>query len=312
MPAASDPLDGLAVFERGWLSSNNVLVHAAAGEPGAWLVDSSHVNHAEQTLALVQHALRGRPLAVIANTHLHSDHCGGNARLQRSLGASIALPPGQSEAVRDWDDDVLSYKATGQRMEAFGWQTLLVPGERFVAGGREWEILPTDGHDPHMVMLFDRRQGVLLSADALWENGFGLVFPELEGEPAFDGAAAVLDTIASLPVRVVVPGHGRPFSDVPQALARARRRLQGLRSDPARHARHALKVLLKYHLMEEESQPLEALLEWAGSTPLLGSLWLRFPPVGFREPRPWIEEVLQELVAAGAARIDDGVVFDAG
>ena len=82
-----DPLHGLTILERGWLSSNNVLVHAASGEAGAWLVDTSHVNHAAQTLALVQHALAGRPLAAIANTHLHSDHCGGNALLQQVFGA---------------------------------------------------------------------------------------------------------------------------------------------------------------------------------------------------------------------------------
>jgi hypothetical protein len=139
-----------------------------------------------------------------------------------------------------------------------------------------------------MVMLFDRAQGVLLSADALWENGFGLVFPELEGEPAFDDVGEVLDAIAALPVRLVVPGHGRPFDDVSGALERARSRLQGLRSDPARHARHALKVLVKYHVMEEREQALDALLDWAEATPLLRGLWLRHPPAGVASARAWV------------------------
>jgi hypothetical protein len=84
--------------------------------------------------------------------------------------------------------------------------------------------------------------------------------------------------LQALPVRLVVPGHGRPFDDVPAALERARSRLQGLRSDPARHARHALKVLVKYHVMEEREQALDTLLDWAESTPLLRGLWLRHPP----------------------------------
>ena len=50
-------LEGLAVFERGWLSSNNILLHGAEGEH-ATLIDSGYVTHAEQTLALVRHALR--------------------------------------------------------------------------------------------------------------------------------------------------------------------------------------------------------------------------------------------------------------
>jgi glyoxylase-like metal-dependent hydrolase (beta-lactamase superfamily II) len=301
-----DPLSGLAVFERGWLSSNNVLVHAAAGESGALLIDTSHVNHAEQTLALVRHELAGRPLAGLANTHLHSDHCGGNASLQRAYGVPLALPPGMADAVRHWDEDRLSYRATGQRMEAFDWQSLLVPGQTLVAGGREWEVLATGGHDPHMVMLFDRAQGLLLSADALWENGFGLVFPELEGEPAFDDVGQVLDAIEALPVRLVVPGHGKPFDDVPAALERARSRLQGLRSDPARHARHALKVLVKYHVMEEREQALDTLLDWAESTPLLRGLWLRHPPVGVARARDWVLGAVQDLVNGGALALVDG------
>ena len=116
-------LDGLSVFERGWLSSNNVLIHAAPGEPGAVLVDSGHLNHAEQTVALVRRALAGRPgerLARIVNTHLHSDHCGGNAALVAAFhDVPIAIPPGQAEAIRHWDQSALSYEPTGQRVARF-------------------------------------------------------------------------------------------------------------------------------------------------------------------------------------------------
>ena len=306
-----DPLHGLTVLERGWLSSNNVLVHAAPGEAGAWLVDTSHVNHAAQTLALVQHALAGRPLAGIANTHLHSDHCGGNALLQQAFGVPLAVPPGHADAVAAWDEHQLTYRLTGQRIEPFRHQSVLQPGSAVRAGGRDWEVLPAPGHDPHMVMLFDRRHGVLISADALWENGFGLVFPELQGEPGFDDVAQVLDLIAGLPVRVVVPGHGRPFNDVVAALARARQRLQGIRDDPSRHARHALKVMVKYHLMEERERPLDTLLDWAEAVPLFRDLWQRFPPKGLTGTRQWAEQAVQELVAGGALALRaDGLVAD--
>ncbi|MEN9629496.1 MAG: hypothetical protein RJA10_2723 [Pseudomonadota bacterium] len=306
-----DPLQGLTILERGWLSSNNVLVHAAPGEAGAWLVDSSHVNHAEQTLALVRHALAGRSLAGIANTHLHSDHCGGNALLQQVLEVPVRVPPGEADAVQAWDEGQLSYRLTGQRIAPFRHQGLLVPGDVLQAGGRAWEVMAAPGHDPHMVMLFDRARGVLISADALWENGFGLVFPELQGEPGFDDVAQVLDLISRLPVRVVIPGHGRPFADVQAALERARQRLHGIRTEPARHARHALKVMVKYHLMEEREQPLGALLDWAEAVPLFRDLWLRFPPAGVAGMRQWAERSVHELVTAGALTLRaDGVVAD--
>ena len=89
----------MRVFERGWLSSNNILF---IDDRQTALVDSGYTAHAAQTLALVQHALGGvRTLDLIANTHLHSDHCGGNAaycvtRKVRpdlsQLGHLVALP----------------------------------------------------------------------------------------------------------------------------------------------------------------------------------------------------------------------------
>ena len=100
----SPALHGLTVLERGWLSSNNVVIRGATGERGAVLVDSGHWVHAEQTVALVRRALRGETLARIVNTHLHSDHCGGNAALQRAFGAPIIVPPGNADAVASWDE----------------------------------------------------------------------------------------------------------------------------------------------------------------------------------------------------------------
>lgn len=307
----SDPLHGLQVFQRGWLSSNNLLIHAAPGEPGAVLVDTGHVNHAPQTEALLRQALAGRPLVQVLNTHLHSDHCGGNATLQRAFGVPVHIPPGQADAVKAWDDGALSYVATGQRIERYDVQGLVEPGSSFVAGGREWQVLAAPGHDPHSVMFFDAVHGVLLSADALWEHGFGVVFPEIEGEPGFDDVGAVLDLIASLPVRLVIPGHGAPFTDVATALQRAQARLKGLQADPARHARHALKVLIKYHLMEEGAMAMPAVTAWALGTPMLAGLWDRFAPVGLASAADWITITLDELVAGGALRRDAHMVFDA-
>ncbi len=308
--AAGHPaLAGLTVLERGWLSSNNVLVHAPGADDGAWLIDSGHVVHAGQTVALVRHALGGEPLARVLNTHLHSDHCGGNAALQQAFGAAVAVPPGQADAVRAWDLNRLGHDDFGRR-ERFTIDRTIGAGERFRAGARDWEVLPAPGHDPHSVMLFDAANGVLVSADALWANGFGLVFPELVGEPGFDDVGAVLDAIERLPVRVVIPGHGAPFTDVAGALQRARSRLAAYAADPARHARHALKVLLKYHLMEVREQPLPELLQWAADAPLVGRLWDGFGRSASASPLAWSEQAITELCAGGVLALRDGVVVD--
>jgi glyoxylase-like metal-dependent hydrolase (beta-lactamase superfamily II) len=295
-------LAGITVLERGWLSSNNVLIHAQGDEPGAVLVDSGHVSHAAQTVTLVKHALQGQALGRIVNTHLHSDHCGGNASLQRSFGVPVFIPPGQAEAVRRWDEVALSYAPTGQRCERFTISGTLQPGEALHAGGRRFEVLAAPGHDPESVVLFDADHGLLISADALWENGFGVVFPELEGESAFDDVGAVLDMIERLPVTLVVPGHGSPFADMPAAIARARSRLAAFVKDPQRHARYAAKVLVSYHLMEVQGETLAQLRTWVASTALFTTVWQRVGHAEARTPADWAEALAGELVASGALR----------
>lgn len=305
-PAPDSPpcpwLAGVTVLERGWLSSNNIVLHGAPDE-GATLVDTGHSIHAAQTLALVAAALRGERLAQIVNTHLHSDHCGGNAALARAHGATIRIAASQADAVAQWDMTRLTYRSTGQRCDRFGHDATLQPGERLTVGTRTWEVLGAPGHDPDSLLLFDARDGVLISADALWHNGFGVVFPELDGVAAFDDVATVLDLIGTLDARVVIPGHGAPFTDVGGALRRARQRLSKFVANPLLHARHAAKVLVKYHLMEERRQALEGLLAWAEATALLRRTLRR---AGFDDDaRAACTTLLAELVATGVARIDD-------
>ena len=303
--------DDLSVFERGWLSSNNILLHGDEGEP-ATLIDSSHCLHAAQTVALVQAALRpGQTLAQVVNTHLHADHCGGNAAVQRAFPETrIVIPPGLWDAVQRWDEVALSYQPTGERCERFTADARLAPDDMLAVGRRRWQALAAPGHDPHSLILFDADDGVLISADALWANGFGVVFPELEGEAAFDVVGATLDLIESLDASLVIPGHGAPFTDVAGALQRARSRLASFRAEPSRHARHAIKVLLKFHLLEVLREPLPELLAWFEAMPLAMRVWQdQGRPEGTL--RGWAERLLAELVASGAASVRGSVVHNA-
>lgn len=250
----------IRVFERGWLSSNNVLLVDPARTA---LVDTGYATHAAQTVALVRHALGPRALDLVVNTHLHSDHCGGNAQLQAAWPCDTLIPASSVPLVRDWDETGLSFLATGQTCERFGFTGVLTPGERLVLGGFEWEVIGAPGHDPDSVMLYAAQPRLLISADALWENGFGVIFPELDGESGFPQQQAVLETIAKLDIATVIPGHGAPFGNVEAALERAFSRLAWLRADPARNARNALKVLIVFKLLEVRSMTfatLEAML----------------------------------------------------
>ena len=298
---------GVTVLERGWLSANNVLI---TGPSGAALVDSGYCAHAAQTVALVQSALGGRPLDLLLNTHLHSDHCGGNAALQaRWSAAQTLIPPGLMPHVRRWNPEALSYTPTGQHCPPFRADGALTPGTSIALGGRDWQIHAAPGHDAHAVLLFEPRSRALISGDALWENGFGVVFPELDGENAFADVRATLDLIAQLEPLTVIPGHGSVFGDAPAALERARRRLAGFEADPAKHARHAAKVLLKYKLLEWQRIPMAQALAWMTATACITQVHQRH--FASKSLPVWATQLMQELAASGAARIDGQTLHNA-
>ena len=296
---------GITLFERGWLSSNNILLR---GKNGCALIDSGYATHAAQTLGLLTAALLGQPLDMLINTHLHSDHCGGNAALQAHFPRlQTWIPPGHARFVTPWNPEALSYLPTGQICPPFGYTATLQPNTEMALGEHLWQIHAAPGHDPHSVILFEPQSGLLISADALWENGFGVVFPELDGADAFTEVAQTLDVIEALAPRIVIPGHGAPFSDVPGALDRARRRLDSFVKAPQKHIRYAAKVLLKFKLLEVQSMPLESLLQWAQATPLLQQIYpsCAAPDQSFQD---WVLALLDELVRSGAASRDQHTV----
>jgi glyoxylase-like metal-dependent hydrolase (beta-lactamase superfamily II) len=298
---------GLHVLERSWLSSNGVLF---IGRRSTALVDSGYCTDAEQTVALVAHVLQGRTLDRLVNTHLHSDHCGGNAALQaRWPAVRTWIPPGLAAAVAAWDPVALGYQPEGQVCPRFRHDTLVLPGTEVELGDRAWQVHAAPGHDPDSVILFEPRSGTLISADALWENGFGIVFPELEDVSAFDEVSSTFDLIERLAPRWVIPGHGRVFPFEAAVLGRARDRLQAFVRNPSRHAHHAAKALLKFRLLETRQATLDELASWAAATPRFGSLRGRL--AADTAMAAWIESLAQELVHARVLRRVGDTIYNA-
>lgn len=297
-PSSAAPVlpPSIQVIERGWLSSNNIVLRDAQH---AAVVDTGYVSQSEQTLSLIRHALDTCPLAWIVNTHLHSDHCGGNAVLQRHYGCAIAVPHADAEAVRSWDEAQLSFRATGQLCERFDFDRTLVPGDTITLGDLRWNILGAPGHDPHAVMLYCADEGLLISGDALWQNGFGVIFPELDGLGGFAEQQALLECIAGLDLRCVIPGHGAPFGDVGAALDRAFSRLAYLRADPRRNARNALKVLIMFKLLEVRRMRHAELQAFAANSSVVQSCLRWFDTPGDAA----LAALLEELAHGGTLRM---------
>jgi len=292
----------IRVIERGWLSSNNIIL---TGPEDTVLVDSGYGAHAPQTLALVEHALLdqnpgGRTLDGLVNTHCHSDHMGGNAALQRRYRCHTSVPIGEAPLIERWDEDALLLAYADQRAEPFRVDATIAAGDRLSMGGIDWVAIAAPGHDTHALMFHAPRERILISGDALWEDGFGVLFPQLFGrEGTFAETRRTLDSIAALDLRLVIPGHGEAFEAVDAALERAYSRLHAFEEDPARLARHAARVMLTFALLEKQRLPIASLPDYVERTGILRDINRRFLAL---TPQQFAEWLVRELERARAAR----------
>jgi glyoxylase-like metal-dependent hydrolase (beta-lactamase superfamily II) len=293
------------VLVRDWLSGNNVVLR---GRDGHVLVDSGYSSHAPLTLALVDRVLQGAPLARLVNTHGHSDHVGGNAAIKDAYGCPIAFPAAEADLVERWDTKALLYDYADQEAPRFAVDERLHAGTTHVWGDLEWRLLSAPGHDMGALVFYNPEHRILISGDALWENGYGFVMPQCMQPEALPATRATLDMIAALDVRVVIPGHGDAFANVNAALERAYRRTDAYAADDARMARYALKALLAFTLLARRSMPLAALpgyVERIGVYRDINAAVLRMKPDAL------VQMLVDELVKAKAVEIDDGQIVPA-
>jgi glyoxylase-like metal-dependent hydrolase (beta-lactamase superfamily II) len=255
------------VFVRDWLSSNNVLLKSREGHV---LIDSGHVRHAPLTLALLgtPQGIAAEPLSRLVNTHCHSDHMGGNAAIRSRYACPIAVPAGEAPIIDGWDQTTLLLEYTGQDAPRFSYDEVIRPGERRIWGDLEWRALAAPGHDMGALVFFNDEHRILISGDALWENGYGLVLPREIDPRALPATRSTLEAIAALDACIVIPGHGEPFTDVGAALERAFARTEAFEADSLRVARHALKVLLVFTLLDRRRMALAELPGYVERVPV--------------------------------------------
>jgi glyoxylase-like metal-dependent hydrolase (beta-lactamase superfamily II) len=294
----------LHVFVRDWLSSNNVLLR---GRNDSVVIDSGYVKHVPLTLALIasRQGLDGAPLTKLVNTHCHSDHMGGNAAIARAYRCAVAVPENEAPLIEAWDAKALLLDYADQRADRFVFDDVLCAGATYLWGDLEWRALAAPGHDMAALVFYNPEHRILVSGDALWKNGYGFVMPPEIDPAAMPATRATLEMIASLDVRIVIPGHGEPFTDFDAALERAFQRTAAFEADPRRFARHALNVVLTFALLDRRQMLLADLPSYVDRIEIYRDFNARF----FRLPPPALAQMLVDsLEKAGVVRRDGDLV----
>jgi len=130
----------------------------------------------------------GRPVhLVVAHSHGHGDHHAGDAEFEdRPDTEVVGLRPEQVAAffqVADWP------RGTG----------------RYDLGGRVLAVVPTPGHEPAHIMVYDPRTQLLLSGDMLYPGR--LYVPVSRFAEFRDSAARLAAFAATHPIRALLGAH---------------------------------------------------------------------------------------------------------
>jgi glyoxylase-like metal-dependent hydrolase (beta-lactamase superfamily II) len=298
---------GITVIVRDWLNANHVLI---TGNEECALIDSGYGLHAQRTLELLRapQALGGRLLDRLINTHCHSDHMGGNAAIARAYGSPISLPVDAAPLIARWDTRELLLDYADQQAERFVCTDTIAAGDTLVLGNTQWLALAAPGHDMTALVFYAPEHRVLVSGDALWERGFGLIEPVDRLEERLAAARATLERIAALEVSVVIPGHGAPFSKVGPAIEHALQRVEAYAGDPLKLARHCLKSFFVFALLARGSiarKELPAYFERVPCYREYNKKFFRLAPVALAEM------LLDDLLQAGVIAQRDGELVPA-
>jgi glyoxylase-like metal-dependent hydrolase (beta-lactamase superfamily II) len=227
---------------------------------GVVLVDTGMHNagsmaHLER--AMEQVGLRVEHVRLVVCTHAHSDHCGEAATIAERAGCEVWMHPDHdhlSKAAADPDEalarrmeiarqsgvpeEPLREWAESRKGQGFGVAGEIRPDRDLVPGVvvdtdlGPWQVLETPGHAPSHVVLHQPERRLLISGDHV----LGRVSHYYDYGYSPDPVAEFLhslDAVDELDVRLSLPGHGRPFTDlaghVEANRALVRRRLHAVR-----------------------------------------------------------------------------------
>ena len=158
-----------------------------------------------------------KPLLAVAS-HTHFDHIGCHHefpdRAVHADEAGILANPKNTLTLADAyaTDEMFTrppegWSAAHYRVRAAPAQTLLTHGDMIELGDRAFEVVHTPGHSPGGIGLFERRSGVFLSGDIIYDG------PLIDDAYHSDIPVYVetLERLRDLPVSVVHGGHFPSF-----------------------------------------------------------------------------------------------------
>ncbi len=244
--AVLEIMKDLFFIERGYLNSNHFLYRSEAPV----LIDTGYISDFSDTERFINElGVNISDVYQIINTHCHCDHIGGNRIIQEKSGCDIALHKVGKHFMDTRDDWSTWWKYYNQKADFFTCTRALEDGEVIPVGPHKFKILHTPGHASDGIVLYNKKEKVLISSDTLWETDLAVMTIRIEGSTALFQMMESLEKLESLDVDLVCPGHGAPFRDNERAISKSKKRIKAYMFDKERIGDDLLKKIIVYTLL---------------------------------------------------------------
>lgn len=239
-------LNDLFFIERGYLNGN----HFAYRSNKPILIDTAYIADFDETASFISSlGIKLADISLIVNTHCHCDHIGGNNIIQQKSGCDIALHKIGKHFIDTRDDWSTWSRYYSQEADFFNCTIELNDGDLIAVGPHEFQVIHTPGHAADGIVLYNQQDKILISSDLLWENDTAVMTLRIEGSATLFNMMASLEKIASLDVKVVYPGHGKPFTNAKEAVAKSKQKIENFINNRALIGTDLLKKITIYTLL---------------------------------------------------------------
>ena len=184
--------------EKGILDCNTYVVK---GNPGIIVDPGSRTFLPSLVQDMKEDGIGPEDIGVVANTHLHGDHCGANEAFKELSGALITFHPAQKEF----------YEVTViETAKVFGLPVVRVKEDSCFndgilnVGDAEFELIGSPGHSPDSICFYCREDGILICGDVVFLGNIGRV--DLPGGNA-QQLMQTVEQLSQLDIKYVLPGH---------------------------------------------------------------------------------------------------------
>ncbi len=211
---------------------NGLLYEAGYGTRGS-------VRHLAGQIRLIESHCRGRgescSIKRVMPSHAHPDHFSGLAALREELGLRILLTGPMAETISSkqiYRNSYMAERASSNALVRFlreritgtaaSWFYEKLYGTCFISdpdeiidyggimeiGGRSWRLVPTPGHSPDHLSLYDEESGILLGGDNVLRSVITWLGPPKSDLHVY---IRTLEQISALPhLRLILGAHGSP------------------------------------------------------------------------------------------------------